>query len=535
MKYLFSVLLFCLALAGHTQEVIKFRDLPDGVDITRKEFNAVVDEYEAEKAKYDIVLLPLERIVTDVQPSVANRSSNRVTISSWGRDQLMPESIRQRVIDECGKYKVVVVTVDSGVDPVHPEYSWMKWLPSANYTGTVGRHWHGTHVTGCTYQLIGEVADRWGNFEFKDAQILNSGGSGSFAWGVNMAKAETALFIPRAQSGDGIIFNNSWGADIADFPQLTAELEKSRAAGMIWVGAAGNSGRVTNGYPGQSPYLTSVAALDPNTRRSSFSTMNDSIDVAAPGSNILSTLPNGQQGNASGTSMASPFITGVAALAYGKYGPVLQGEAMNIYLRYIATDITPTGRDNQTGWGITFVTTMLNTNPCSVAGIKCGGTPPPPDPDPEEPTPPAPDPGLSYVAGTSTGSFQMYWKRQSDANFRVMVFTEVEWQGIANGNETAAYKALKNEVVSYFANRAIVLTDQMGEWSAAKWTGRFLEIISKNNGTEVEVESITGRDEFGNVYRATNDDINPSGVTSTTDFGTWSFSDSGPVRIVTRD
>jgi hypothetical protein len=207
--------------------------------------------------------------------------------------------------------------------------------------------------------------------------------------------------------------------------------------------------------------------------------------------------------------MASPFASAVAALAYGKYGPVLQGEAMNIYLRHIATDISPIGRDNQTGYGIVWITSMLDKDPCDVPGIDCDGTTPPdPDPDPiPDPDPTPPTENLSYVAGISDGAFQMYWKRQSETQFRVMVFTDIEWQGIYKGTEADAHKAFSKEASLYFNNRALVLTDEMGEWSAAKWTGRFLEIISKINGAELEVESIVGRDENGNKYRAENSDI----------------------------
>jgi hypothetical protein len=400
-------------------------------------------------------------------------------------------------------------------------------------------HWHGTHVAGIHYQIIAEVNAVHNNFKFKNSQILNASGSGSFSSGINMVKSETALFSNAAANGTGVIFNNSWGADIPPYKPFDDEVAKSQQAGMIWLGAAGNAGRVIGGYPGSSPYFTSVAALSESLTRASYSTMNDSIDVAAPGSNINSTLPGNKQGKASGTSMASPFQSAVAALAYGKYGKVLQGSAMNTYLRYIATDIPPAGRDNQTGYGIVWITSMLDTDPCDVPGIVCDGTPPPPpnpDPDPDpNPTPPDEEPSISYIAGVSDGAFQMYWKRQSETQFRVMVFTEIEWQGIYKGSESDAHKAFSKEIASYFNNRALVLTDEMGEWSAAKWTGRFLEIISKINGAEIEVEKIVGQDENGNKYRAENSDIKPLVLTRPSGYNEIStvFSIDG-VQIVQR-
>ena len=511
------------ALSINAQEIIKYKDLPAELqdNVSKKEYREVVKIVEEREG--DFGLTPIEMIAYDVEPATFIRNGAPVQITSWGRDVLLPQSIRQRVINECGKYPVYLITVDSGVDTTHSEYRAVNFLPSANYTGQTGMHWHGTHVTGIHYQIIAEVNAVHNNFKFKNSQILNASGSGNFSSGINMVKSETALFSNAAANGTGVIFNNSWGADIPPYKPFDDEVAKSRQAGMIWLGAAGNAGRVVGGYPGSSPYFTSVAALSESLTRASYSTMNDSIDIAAPGSNINSTLPSNTQGKASGTSMASPFASAVAALAYGKYGPILQGEAMNIYLRHIATDISPTGRDNQTGYGIVWITSMLDKDPCDVPGIDCDGTtpPPPPNPDPTpdpDPTPPDEEPTISYVAGISEGAFQMYWKRQSDTQFRVMVFTEIEWQGIYKGPEGEAFKAFQKQVISYFNNRALVLTDEMGEWSAAKWTGRFLEIISKINGAELEVERIVGRDENGNKYRAENSDIKSAVFSSPTEY-----------------
>jgi subtilisin family serine protease len=115
------------------------------------------------------------------------------------------------------------------------------------------------------------------------------------------------------------ISNNSWGG--GGYSQsLFDAIAAAGAAGQLFVAAAGNSASdndVIPSYPASFalPNILSVASSDHNDSQSAFSNFGlNSVHLAAPGSSILSTLPGGGYGTASGTSMAAPHVSGVAAL-----------------------------------------------------------------------------------------------------------------------------------------------------------------------------------------------------------------------------
>jgi subtilisin family serine protease len=119
-----------------------------------------------------------------------------------------------------------------------------------------------------------------------------------------------------AQNGADVI-NMSLGGPDADFSAKAIEFAQSR--GVVVIAAAGNEGVNTPMYPAALPGVVSVAALDSDGSLASYSNYGDTVDIGAPGTNILSTLPGGYT-DLSGTSMAAPHVAGVAALIRG-YSP----------------------------------------------------------------------------------------------------------------------------------------------------------------------------------------------------------------------
>lgn len=519
-------MLFFMLLSLFVDAQQQYKELPVSLreEISRRDFREARRAYKEEiKEGFPISITPIERIVYDVAPLRDSRLPGATAVTSWGQDILMPRNLRDRVLDECGNYMVVLCTVDSGVDENHKEYEGPWWMNRSNYSGDEKQHWHGTHVAGIIWQMVGEVAVKRGNIKMKDVQFLNSSGSGSFSAARNMVKTESRIFKIPAEQGVGVIFNNSWGyagPPIQSFEEL---VEESLDLGHIWIGSAGNSGKEGPGYPGMSPFFTSVASVAQNLKRSPFSTMNGQVDVAAPGSAINSTMPDDKHGSASGTSMAAPFISGLAGLAYGKYGPILQGRNMYIYLKYICDDIQPEGRDIETGYGIPYVINMLDTDPCSVPGIRCDDNPgeePPADdptdrpdepaeepdepgeePPAEDPEPPAPAPEQNTVSFTAEDGFFMRYRRQSESNFRLIYIPSISVSRTANTRSEQLYDETLQLVRDYFKSSAIVLRDQDDYMDAIYWVGQFLEYITKNKGEIVQVHEVVGRDESGRKGR----------------------------------
>ncbi len=115
------------------------------------------------------------------------------------------------------------------------------------------------------------------------------------------------------------ISNNSWGGGGYSLT-LQSAISRADSAGHLFVAAAGNNGTnndATPHYPSNytNPNIISVAATDDTDALASFSNFGAStVDLAAPGVSILSTLPGNTYGSYSGTSMATPHVAGVAAL-----------------------------------------------------------------------------------------------------------------------------------------------------------------------------------------------------------------------------
>ena len=117
------------------------------------------------------------------------------------------------------------------------------------------------------------------------------------------------------------VVNNSYGGGGSD-PAMAAAIDNARAHGVIFVAAAGNDG--TNNdtspvYPANysANNVVTVAATDRNDRLASFSNYGrTTVDLAAPGVSILSTLPGNRYGVYSGTSMATPHVVGALALVW---------------------------------------------------------------------------------------------------------------------------------------------------------------------------------------------------------------------------
>ncbi|MEM0237056.1 MAG: S8 family serine peptidase, partial [Desulfurococcus sp.] len=131
--------------------------------------------------------------------------------------------------------------------------------------------------------------------------------------------------------------------------------------GAIQVVAAGNSGDGNPStdnvnYPARYPWVIAVAAVDSNGNTPSWSSDGPEVDVAAPGVNILSTYPNKQYAYLSGTSMATPHVTGVVAvieaIRYAAGKSWLGFDAIYKVLTSTAYDLGSPGFDVYTGYGL---------------------------------------------------------------------------------------------------------------------------------------------------------------------------------------
>lgn len=246
---------------------------------------------------------------------------------------------------ETDSRNVIVAVVDSGIDYLHEDLSANMWKNPGEVPGNgidddrngfvddvygydfgdndadiMDRHGHGTHVAG----ILG-------------ARGNNGIGTAGVSWradimGVKVMDTNGRIYYDALV--EGIAYAVEMGASVINLSlggswynaSLKNAISMAESQGVVVVVAAGNSGLNTDVHPFYpSCYLNSnilsVAATDSRNRKAYFSNYGPvSVDVAAPGVSILSTLPNGKYGYMSGTSMATPHVTGAVALAMSVFG-----------------------------------------------------------------------------------------------------------------------------------------------------------------------------------------------------------------------
>ncbi len=246
-----------------------------------------------------------------------------------------------------GSEEVVIGVIDTGVQHDHPDLKDNMWVNpfeqkdgvdsdgngiiddihgynAANKSGNpYDDNGHGTHVAGIIAargnNAFGVSGVAWKS-KIMALKFLKADGTG------NMADAiETIEYaINMKKKGVNIkVLNNSWGGNTYSLA-LENAIKSANQNGILFVAAAGNQGRnndTMGSYPANYNIdnVLSVAALDRDGNLANFSNYGrNKVHIAAPGVNILSTFTNGSFSSQSGTSMAAPFVSGVAALLLSK-------------------------------------------------------------------------------------------------------------------------------------------------------------------------------------------------------------------------
>ncbi|GAB2743810.1 type VII secretion-associated serine protease mycosin [Kitasatospora kifunensis] len=270
---------------------------------------------------------------------------------------------------------VLVAVIDTGVDNQNPQLAGKvqngptllvdkntnQPVAGGSTTDTVG---HGTKVAGIIAAAhrdgVGFVGLAPG------AQILSirqnddagSGNVQTLAQAIQDAVNANAQVINISQDVRGTNADGSFGGS-AD---LQSAIALAEAHNVVVVAASGNDGQEGATYPASYPSVLAVGASDRNNERASFSEYGDFVKVAAPGVDMLSTVPGGGQCVDNGTSFAAPYVAGVAAL--------LRGEHKDWTAQQIRTRIEQTaqrtqrGPDKYLGWGVVDpVKAVTDTDP----------------------------------------------------------------------------------------------------------------------------------------------------------------------------
>ena len=205
----------------------------------------------------------------------------------------------------------------------------------------------GTHVAG-TIAALGTNGDGLlGNIPIGPVKLhivkyLNGAGEGDSS---NMLAA-----IASCQNAGAKVMSMSLGGSYyLEFQDIA--FKAAYDAGMLLVAAAGNDGAQIDNYPASYSTVISVSAVDNSASVAPFSNWNENVEIAAPGVDVWSTIPGSDYGRKSGTSMACPHVSAVAAILWSKF-PDKANWQVRQALAATAIDIGVPGRDVDYGYGL---------------------------------------------------------------------------------------------------------------------------------------------------------------------------------------
>ncbi len=243
-----------------------------------------------------------------------------------------------------GSKEVVVAILDTGIDYKHPDLIPNLWVNNAEIPGNgvdddnngyiddvygmsaiekegnpYDKNGHGTHVAG----IIGASADNnigvaginW-NVKLMSCRFLDEDGVGNLSGAIEALNYAVAM---KKRGVNVVVVNNSWGGN-GYSSSLHNKVVEAIQNGISVVAAAGNesvNNDITPTYPAnfEVDEVISVAALNKNQDLASFSNYGaKTVDIAAPGVSIISTYKDQSYRSMSGTSMATPFVSGAVAL-----------------------------------------------------------------------------------------------------------------------------------------------------------------------------------------------------------------------------
>lgn len=408
--FLVSTLLVGIASAAIQQHnvIIGYHQKPDNLDKNKivnyggkiKHNFSIISAISANISDQAVANLTKDPRVAYVENDSIFRAADEYT-SSWGVQYIGSRPVHNQSINGAG---IKIAVLDTGIDYNHEDLK-NSYKGGFDFVNNDSDPWddncisffktcHGTHVSGiivAEHNNIGIVGVAPGASLYA-VKVLDGGGFGTASLvvsGIEWAKNNGMKIISMSLESNE---NN------------TAVLDAVNVAynsGILLVAAGGNTGGGTVLYPAAYDSVIAVAAVDQNGQRASFSPIDQKIEVAAPGVGINSTacviadlyhcIQDGY-GLLSGTSMAAPYVTGVAALIFSTNFPDINGDGsrnnkdVREIIRNMAFDAGSQGNDNVYGYGIldaqnavlgisTFITptptdTVLNLNKTNMSPDK---------------------------------------------------------------------------------------------------------------------------------------------------------------------
>ena len=308
----------------------------------------------------------------------------------WGI-QSMQTQIAWNKLNALGSREIKVAIIDTGIDIHHPDLQHNLWVnkketgydENGQNKATNNKDDDGNGCTddvhGCNFiTMTGDLTDHHGHGTHIAGIIGATRGNGIGISGVapNVSMMVLKYYDPNVpginnlnntvkaihyaiQQGAHII--NYSGGGLSPSPLEKQAIKMAQQKGILFIAAAGNEksnldSKSNSYYPANYPLNNIISVTAFNKTQNVLPTSNygaSSVDIAAPGNQILSTLPGGQYGHMTGTSQATAFVTGVAALIMSKY--------RDFDMQKVIKHITQTGDLDPNLTGKTIYRKRLNT------------------------------------------------------------------------------------------------------------------------------------------------------------------------------
>lgn len=267
-----------------------------------------------------------------------------------------------------GANDLLIAVIDSGIDYTHEDLNdgRVRTDIDKDYVNkdddAMDDAGHGTHVAGtiaaASNNGIGVSGILW-QAQLLPLKVCDESGSCSLdaiVSAIQYAADKGARLISMSLGGSGCSSTLEAAIDYAYFEK-----------GVVLIAAAGNDNGLV-GYPAAYEPVIAVGALDRHGQRAYFSNYGDALDLVAPGVRIFSTVPDNGYDTFSGTSMATPHVTGVAGLLLAQ-SPTLTNHEVRQRLFQSADDLGEKGLDRQYGYGLVDAQAVLQSIPPSPAPV----------------------------------------------------------------------------------------------------------------------------------------------------------------------
>ncbi|MFJ7747967.1 S8 family serine peptidase [Peribacillus sp. NPDC097295] len=315
-------------------------ELIEEVDIPKGETTATLIEKleEQKKVEYAEPNYLFEKMGSPTDPMYTKQ---------WHHQKIGTKAAWKKTM---GSKEVIVAIIDDGIDRSHED---LKGKIYKGYDAVRERKnilpegQHGTHVAGI---IAGSANNQVGGtgvaptIKIMPINVFD----GLYADTVDMIEA-----IHYAVQNGADIINLSLGETYYS-KALNNAVQEAYKKGVLIIAASGNEGDKKKSnkrvYPAAFSHVISVGATTSKDKRAPYSNYDSSLDITAPGDNILSTFPNDKYAYMSGTSMATPVVTGVAALIWSNE-PKLSRSAVEYRLYDSAVDLGTKGKDLYYGNG----------------------------------------------------------------------------------------------------------------------------------------------------------------------------------------